>query len=568
MRWSQLYVPTLREDPADADAVSHRLLVRGGFVRQLMAGHYSLLPLAVRVRSKIVDIIREEMIAIGAQEFILPALHPAEIWQRSGRWEVMGEEMFRLKDRKGADLALGMTHEEIFTVLSQELRSYRDLPQIWYQFQTKFRDEARPKSGLLRVREFTMKDSYSFDIAAEGLDRSFDLHKGAYERIFERLGLPAIAVQASSGSMGGSASVEFMSPSEAGEDLVVRCPGCGYAANTEKATSALAAVADGPGLDAPEPFDTQEARTIEELTRLHDVSSERQIKTLVYVVDDQLTLVLMRGDHTLVEQKLIDTLAATALRPATAEEIQAALGASPGSLGAVGVTGLTVLADEALRGRTDMTTGANTDGVHLRGVSVERDLAVQRWADLREVTSGEPCPQCGTALEVVRTIEVGHIFKLGRKYTETLGVNVLGPDGDRVVPIMGSYGIGVERALASIVETHHDEKGIVWPVAVAPFEVAVVVLGSSDERVTEAAETLYRQLRGERVDVLLDDRDERPGVKFRDVELVGIPYRITVGARGLAEGVVEVTTRATGETQLVPVAEAVEHVRKLLPADV
>ncbi|PYC77340.1 proline--tRNA ligase [Streptomyces tateyamensis] len=566
MRWSQLYVPTLREDPADADAVSHRLLVRGGFVRQLMAGHYSLLPLAVRVRAKIVDVIREEMTAIGAQEFVLPAMHPAEVWQRTGRWEVMGEEMFRLKDRKGADMALGMTHEEIFTVLSQELRSYRDLPQLWYQFQTKFRDEARPKSGLLRVREFTMKDSYSFDAADEGLDHSFDLHRGAYERIFERLGLPAIAVQASSGSMGGSASVEFMSPSDAGEDLVVRCLGCGYAANTEKATSALAAVTDGPGLDMPERFDTPDARTIDELARLHCVPAERQIKTLVYVVDDQLTLVLLRGDHSLVEQKLIDTLAATAVRPATAEEIQAALGASPGSLGAVGVTGLPILADEALRGRTDMTTGANTDGVHLRGLSVERDIAVQRWADLREVVSGEPCPACGEPLEVVVTIEVGHIFKLGRKYTETLGVTVLGPDGDRVVPTMGSYGIGVERAMASIVETHHDEKGIVWPVSVAPFEVAVVALGVTDATVAEAAEDLYRQLRAERVDVLLDDRNERPGVKFSDVELVGIPYRITVGARGLAEGTVEVTTRATGETQLVPVAQAVEHVRKLLTA--
>ncbi|MEV1006311.1 proline--tRNA ligase [Streptomyces sp. NPDC049881] len=568
MRWSQLYVPTLREDPADADAVSHRLLVRGGYVRQLMAGHYSLLPLAVRVRSKIVEIIRQEMAAIGSQEFILPAMHPAEVWQRSGRWEVMGEEMFRLKDRKGADLALGMTHEEIFTVLSQELRSYRDLPQMWYQFQTKFRDEARPKSGLLRVREFTMKDSYSFDIEPDGLDHSFDLHKGAYERIFARLGLPAIGVRASSGSMGGSASVEFMSPSEAGEDLVVRCPRCDYAANTEKATSALPVVEDGPGLDVPERFDTPLARTIDDLTRHHGVGPQSQIKTLVYVVDDQLTLILVRGDHNLVEQKLIDTLAAKVIRPATAEEIQVALGAAPGSLGAVGVTGIPVLADEALRGRTAMTTGANTDGVHLRGVSMERDIAVDRWADLREVAAGEPCPECGTPLEVVRTIEVGHIFKLGRKYTETLGVSVLGPEGDRVVPIMGSYGIGVERALASVVETHHDEKGIVWPVAVAPFEVAVVILNVSDEKVTEAAEDLYERLAGQRVDVLLDDRNERPGVKFRDVELIGIPYRVTVGARGLADGTVEVTTRATGETLSVPVAGVVEHVRKLLSAAV
>ncbi|WP_369183462.1 proline--tRNA ligase [Streptomyces sp. Y1] len=566
MRWSQLYVPTLRQDPADADAVSHRLLVRGGFVRQLMAGHYSLLPLAVRVRAKIMDVIREEMAAIGTQEFVLPTVHPAEIWERSGRSEVIGEEMFRLRDRKGADLVLGVTHEEIFTVLAQELRSYRDLPQMWFQFQTKFRDEPRPKSGLLRVREFTMKDSYSFDLDEAGLDRAFRLHRAAYERIFARIGLPAVAVHASSGVMGGSESVEFMSPAEAGEDRVVRCPGCGYAANTEKATSALPAVADGPGPDAPERFDTPDARTIEELARLHGVPAERQVKTLVYVVDGQLTLVLLRGDHALAEQKLVDTLAARALRPATPEEIQEALGASPGSLGAVGVTDLPVLADEALRGRTDLTTGANTDGVHLRGVSVERDLAVRRWADLREVAAGEACPRCGEPLEVVVTIEVGHIFKIGRKYTEALGVSVLGPDGERVAPVMGSYGIGVERALAAVVETHHDDKGIVWPVAVAPFEAVVTVLGSTDATVAETAEALYRQLRAERVDALLDDRDERPGVKFRDAELIGIPYRITVGARGLAGGTVEITARATGETRAVPLAEAADHVRKLLTA--
>ena len=569
MRWSQLYVPTLRQDPADADAVSHRLLLRGGYIRQLMAGHYSLLPLAVRTRAKIVDIIRAELSAIGAQEFILPTMHPAEIWHRSGRWDVMGEEMFRLKDRKGADLALGMTHEEIFTTLAQELRSYRDLPQIWYQFQTKFRDEPRPKSGLIRVREFTMKDSYSFDLDEAGLDRAFDLHHAAYTRIFAWLGIPAIPVQASSGSMGGSTSVEFMCPSDAGEDLIVRCTGCGYAANVEKATSALAPVTDNPALGTPEPFDTPDARTIDELARRHGVTAEHQIKTLVYAVDEQITLVLMRGDHALVEQKLIDALGAKTVRPAQPDEIQAALGASPGSLGAVAATltggpGLPVVADEALRGRTGMTTGANRDGVHLRGVDLARDVAVGRWADLREVTAGEPCPTCGTPLEVVRTVEVGHIFKLGRKYTEILGVSVLGPEGDRVVPVMGSYGIGVERALACVVESHHDDRGIVWPTAVAPFEVALVTLGKGDEAVAAAGQDLYDRLRGERVEVLWDDRDERPGVKFSDVELVGIPYRVTVGARGLAAGTVEVTVRATGESTAVPLAEAVQHLRSLV----
>jgi prolyl-tRNA synthetase len=566
MRWSQLYTPTLREFPADADAVSHRLLVRAGFIRQLMAGHYSLLPLAVRVRAKVIEVIRQEMTRIGGQEFVLPAMHPAEIWHKSGRWDVMGEEMFRLRDRRGADLALGMTHEEIFTTLAQELSSYRDLPQVWYQFQTKFRDEPRPKSGLIRVREFTMKDSYSFDADAAGLDDAFDRHYAAYVRIFARLGIPAIPVQASSGSMGGSASVEFMCPSASGEDLVVRCEPSGYAANVEKATSALAAIEDGPGLPAPEPFDTPDARTIDELARQHGVPADRQIKTLVYVLDDQLTLVLMRGDHGLVEQKLVDATGAHAVRPAQPDEIREALGASPGSLGAVGVTELPVIADEALRGRRAMSTGANIDGVHLRGVDVARDLTVGSWADLREVRAGEPCPDCGLPLEVVRTIEVGHIFKLGRKYTEALDVSVLGADGERIVPIMGCYGIGVERAMAAIIETRNDDKGIIWPVEVAPFEVAVVLLNIDDEPARKAAEDIYAKLTGDRVDVILDDRDQRPGAKFKDTELIGIPFRITVGTRGLANGTVEITTRATGETAIVAVEDAAGHVRELVTA--
>jgi len=551
MRWSQAYVPTLRQDPADAEAASHRLLVRAGFVRQLMAGHYMLLPLAVRVRARIIGVIREEMDRIGAQEFLLPAMHPAEIWRRSGRWEVMGDELFRVRDRKGADIALGMTHEEVVTTLALELRSYRDLPQRWYQFQTKFRDEPRPKGGLLRVREFTMKDSYSFDLDADGLDRSFDLHHQAYARSFERLGIPAIPVQASSGSMGGSASVEFMCPSEAGEDLVVRCPACGYAANVEKATAAVSGVADGPGPPAPEPFPTPGARTIEDLARDFDAPADRQVKTLVYLVDGRPTLVLLRGDHALVEQKLFDATGATTIRPAHPDEVREALGASPGSLGAVGVHDLPVVADRALSGRRDLFTGANVDDVHLRGVDVDRDLRVDRWADLREVAAGEPCPVCGRPLEVLRAIEVGHIFKLGYRYAEALGLSVLGPDGGAVRPIMGSYGIGIERAMAAIVECHHDDAGIVWPVAVAPFAVAVVALDPGDPEVMRVADAIADRLAAAGADVLVDDRDERPGVKFRDAELIGFPFRVTVGARDLAKGTVEVTRRDTGERQAV-----------------
>lgn len=566
MRWSQLYIPTLREDPADADAASHRLLLRAGFIRQLMAGHYSLLPLGVRVRAKIINVIREEMNRIGGQEFLLPSMQPAQIWEKSGRLAVMGEEMFRLRDRKGAEIVLGMTHEEIFANVALELSSYRELPQFWYQFQTKFRDEPRPKSGLLRVREFTMKDSYSFDIDEAGLDVSFEAHRGAYERIFDRLGIPAIGVEASSGNMGGSDSVEFMCPSEAGEDMVARCGNCDYAANLEKATSALPAIEDGPGPAVPERLPTPGVRTIDDLARQYGKPADRQIKTLVYVIDGQLTLVLLRGDHPLAEQKLADAAGVGDIRPAQADEIREALGASPGSLGAVAITGLPIIADLALQGRRNMTTGANVDDMHLTGVDVERDIPVGRWADLREVRAGEPCPRCGGPLEIIRAIEVGHIFKLGRKYTTVLGVSVLGPDGASIIPIMGSYGIGVERAMAVIAEVHHDDVGLTWPVQVAPAEVTVVLLSPQDEATAAAAESLYAQLQATGADVLLDDRDERPGVKYRDAELVGIPCRVSVGRRDLAEGLVEITSRATGEKERVPVEQAVKYVQEFLSA--
>jgi prolyl-tRNA synthetase len=564
MRWSQLHIPTLREDPADADAASHRLLLRAGFIRQLMAGHYSLLPLGMRVRAKVIAIIREEMNGIGGQEFLLPSMQPASIWEKSGRLSVMGEEMFRLKDRKGADTVLGMTHEEIFTTLAAELSSYRELPQFWYQFQVKFRDEPRPKSGLIRVREFTMKDSYSFDLDEAGLDASFDAHRGAYERIFARLGIPAIAVEASSGNMGGSDSIEFMCPTPAGEDVVARCPDCGYAANLEKATSALAAVTDEAGPAAPQRLDTPGVRTIEDLDKLHGVSAERQIKTLVEVIDGQLTLVLLRGDHPLADQKLLDATGATTIRPAQPEEIVAALGASPGSLGAVGVTGLPIIADLAVRDRRSMTTGANTDDVHLTGVDVARDISVGTWADLREVAAGEPCPRCGGVLELIQAVEVGHIFKLGRKYTTVLGVTVLGPDGAAITPVMGSYGIGVERAIAAIAEAHHDDSGLVWPVQVAPAEATVILLSTRDEAARAAATSLYQDLLAAGVDTVLDDREERPGVKFKDAELTGIPFRLTVGSRDLADGLIEITSRATGEKERVAVASAVGHLRAQL----
>ena len=559
MRWSSVFIPTLRDAPAEAEAASHRLLVRGGFIRQLQSGHYSMLPLGWRVHQKVAEIIRQEMDAIGGQEFLLPAMHPASVWQASGRWESMGDEMFRLTDRKGADLALGMTHEEVFATISQELNSYRELPQLWYQIQWKFRDEPRPKSGLLRVREFAMKDSYSFDLDDEGLDRSFDLHHDAYQRIFQRLDLDARPVEASSGAMGGSASIEFMVASGAGEDDVAVCDGCGYAANVERASAALEPLDNQSSGDTPESFPTPGVRTIAALAELGH-PPVHQIKTLVYRIDGALTLILLRGDHSFLEQKFTDATGAAEVIPAGVDEIRAALGASPGSLGAVGVAKLPIYADEALRGRSGMTTGANVDDQHLEGVDVDRDIAVDHWVDVRSILDGEACTACGEPLRVVRCIEAGHIFKLGRKYAEAMKVTVLDGEGISRVPTMGSYGIGVGRAMATVAETHHDENGLLWPMSIAPYEVVLTVVKVDHDESMAVAERLYGELRTAGVDVLLDDRNGRPGVKFADAELVGIPLRVAIGPRGLDSGQLEFTVRSSGETVDVPIEEVVARV--------
>ena len=560
MRWSTSFIPTLRDDPADAEAISHKLLVRGGFARQLMAGVYSLLPLGLRVVHKVEKIAREEMTRIGGQEFQLPAIHPSELWKRSGRWESVGEEMFRLQDRRGTDLALGMTHEEIFAHLAGELRSYKHLPQIWYQIQKKFRDEARPKSGLLRVREFTMKDSYSLDLDSEGLDAAFDSHFEAYRRFFRRCGVEPVAVEASSGVMGGSQSVEFMVRSDAGEDWIALCAACGYAANLEKATSSLPAISDGESATECEKFATPGVKTIKDLVDFSEggVAADRQVKTLVYRADGQTLLILLRGDHALAEQKLLDSVEAQEIRPASEKETRAALGASPGSLGAVGVQDCIVVIDEALRGRCNMVTGANDDGFHLRGVEIERDIEARAWMDLREVTAGETCPMCEAVLSIEKTIEVAHIFKLGTHYSELMDAKVLDDSGTPQPIVMGSYGIGMERTMASIVESSFDDAGIVWPVNVAPFEVVVTVLNPKDVKVSEVAEHLYESLQAAGVDAIIDDRDERPGVKFKDAELVGIPYRLTVGPKGLKNGVIEFVRRKTGESRDLLVDRAAE----------
>lgn len=545
MRWSQAFIPTLREAPTDAEAVSHKLLVRGGFIRRLAAGSYTMLPLGQRVRLKVGQIIREEMDAIGGQEMMLPTLHPAEIWKQSDRYDLMGENLFKLVDRKGTDLVLGMTEEEIFAMLATELFSYRDLPQIWYQMHTKFRDEPRPKSGLLRIREFTMKDAYTLDIDAPGLDTGFDKHYEAYKRIFARMGLDAVDVEASSGAMGGRESREFVVKSDAGEDWIVTCETCDYRANREKATSALVDIDDSES-EGLERFPTRGLRTIATLAEAHpDIAApERQIKTLVYFVDSEPVLALLRGDHDLEEQKLLDATATSEGRPAQVEEIRELLGADPGSLGAVGVEGIRVFADTALQGRHNLTTGANEDDWHYRGVDPERDMAVTEWVDLRTVKSGERCVQDGGSLDLWKGIEVGHIFKLGTKYSEAFGAYVQDEAGASHPIIMGSYGIGLERGMAAVVEANHDDHGIVWPVSVAPYEVVITVVRPDDEATMAAADRLYDDFASAGIEVLLDDRDERPGVKFADSELIGIPFRVTVGPKGVSSGVAEVTERA------------------------
>jgi prolyl-tRNA synthetase len=577
MRWSEFFIPTLREDPADAEVVSHRLLLRAGLVRQLAAGIYSYLPLAQRVILKIEQILREEMNRIGGQEFYLPALNPREIWNETGRWDVMGENMFRLRDRKGADLCLGMTHEEVFTSIARnELRSYKQLPQVWYQIQVKFRDEPRPKSGLLRVRQFIMKDAYSFDIDQAGLDHSFQQQRDAYRRIFDRCGLKYTIVEASSGAMGGSASNEFMVKTEAGEDMIAACDTCDYAANLEKATSKLPEVRDGIGLDAPVEFPTPGVRTIEDLAKFPGgASADQQIKTLVYAVEMTIgsvfVLALLRGDHQLHETKLSDALHGAEVRPAHPEEIFDLLGAHAGSLGGVGAKQkarergieIRILADNALRGRRNMTTGANRDDHHLRGVHISRDIPVDQWVDLRTVSSGEGCPQCDTGrLEVSKALEIGHIFKLGTKYSEAMGARVLNQDGKEIPIVMGSYGIGVERILASAIELHHDADGIIWPKTIAPFDCVVTVTNTKQEELRAAGERLYKALQQAGLDVLLDDREERAGVKFKDADLIGIPYRITVGKK-MGDEVVELFDRRTKKSEDVRLSEIVERIQAL-----
>jgi prolyl-tRNA synthetase len=543
MRWSQAFIPTLREAPAEAEAPSHQLLLRAGYIRQVAAGVYAYLHLAQRSLLKISRIIREEMSLIGAQEFYLPALNPAELWQATGRWNL--DVIFKLKDRNQHDLCLGITHEEEMTTLARgELRSYKQLPQIWYQIQEKFRDEPRPKGGLLRTRQFTMKDSYSFDLDEAGLEVSYQKHVAAYTRIFQRTGVRWLFVEAYSGMMGGKVSGEFTAPAESGEDLIAVCA-CGYAANLEKADANPAPVEDLPGNLPPEPFPTPGQKTIDDLARFTGETPARMIKTLVYIAESRPVVILLRGDHTLSETKLATALGTEVFRPATADAALALHGAHLGSLGPVGLKpGVRILADLALEGRKNMIAGANADDRHLRNVTPGRDFQAE-FRDLRVVMAGDLCKSCGRPLQVTPAIELGHVFKLGRRYSEALHAAVLDANGQEAVLVMGSYGIGLERILAAAVEQNHDQDGMFLPRAIAPFDVVLTVANMDDEALRTAGEKFYSELRARSVDVLFDDRNERPGVKFKDADLIGIPFRVTLGKRKFQQGLAEVLERST-----------------------
>ncbi|HEX6495004.1 MAG TPA: proline--tRNA ligase [Acidobacteriaceae bacterium] len=558
-RWSQLFIPTLREAPADAEVASHKFLLRSGYIRQLSAGVYSYLLLGQRSLNKIIAIVRNEMDKIG-QEFFLPALLPRDLLEESGRWTIFGDNLFRLKDRKGADVCLGMTHEEVVTSIARnELRSYKQLPQIWYQIQTKFRDEPRPRSGLLRVRQFTMKDAYSFDMDAAGLDESYRKHDQTYRAIFTRCGLSFIVVEADSGAMGGSGSQEFMVYTDAGEDLIASCAQCGYAANIEKATSKLVPVEDlaPTGDGKPERIHTPGKAAIADIVAFLNMLPQHDIKALAYMALGnngkwKPIAVFLRGDHSVNEAKLLNVTGARELRYMETEELQTWFKGPAGYLGPVGLSAakealgedLTMVLDTALEGRRNMVAGANELDYHYRNITPGRDFTPTVTADIRNAEEGEGCPDCGAPLRVAKAVEIGHIFKLGNRYSESMGARVLDAEGQEVILTMGCYGIGMERILTAAVEQNHDDNGFWLPPSIAPFDVIVTVTNITDVALLSTGEKLARDLEAAGFDVLLDDRDERAGVKFKDADLIGVPYRINVGKKA-AEGLVELVTRAT-----------------------
>jgi prolyl-tRNA synthetase len=555
MRFSKMLIPTLRETPADAEAISHILMLRAGYIRQLAAGLYIYLPLGLRVTRRIHKILREEMNAIGAQEIALPALHPAEIWQETGRWYEIGDEMFRLKDRTGRDMCLGMTHEEIMTWLAvREIRSYRNLPQVWYQIQTKLRDEARPKSGVLRTREFLMKDSYSFDADEEGLERNYQLHAGAYQKIFSRCGLKFHMVQSDPGMMGGATSHEFMAPSPAGEDEVVICDSCGYAANVELALSNPKKVEVMEW--EFEEVHTPEKRTVQEVSNFLKLKPEYFIKSLLVISDNGPVIALVRGDQELHEKKLNRIIGKH--RPAHKEEVKEVLGVEAGFIGPLNQK-IRIIADTCLQ-EGMYVSGANKPHYHVKGIRPGKDFTAE-WHDITLAKYGDLCAQCNSPIRIERVIEIGNIFKLGKKYSVPLKAFYLDEKGEEKPIIMGSYGIGPARIAAAAIEQNNDKDGMIWPKSIAPFDIEILPLNMNDAKTLEVAEKLYSALTENGIEVLMDDRDERAGVKFKDADLIGIPAHIIIGEKNLKEGLVEIKDRRTKEVKKVKVEEVTEKVK-------
>ncbi len=566
MRWKNSFIPTLKEDPQEAEAASHKLMVRAGLIRRLTAGAYTYLPMGYRALRKAAGIVREEMARAGATEILMPALQPPELWKKTGRYEDIGDVMIKYKDRHGKEIALGPTHEEVVTdLVAREVRSYKDLPLNLYQIQTKFRDEVRPRFGVVRSCEFIMKDAYSFDVDADKMEESYKKMYDAYCRIFDRCGLKYISVEADPGLMGGTVSHEFMVPSDIGEDRIVVCPSCGYAASTEVAKVKAKEKTSGKKGKAGsvKEVETPGMSTVQDVSGFMKVKPSDLIKTLVYVADGEPVAVLIRGDHEANETKIKNHLKAKSFELAGERKVEEVTGGPMGFTGPVGLS-IKILADNAIRGKMNAVTGANKKDTHLRDVSADRDFRVDEWIDARVITAGDPCPKCGADIELKYAIEVGHTFKLGTKYSGSLGATFLDENGKEQVMVMGCYGIGVNRILASLIERSHDKDGIIWPVSLSPCEVVVIPVKREDKELFSEAERIYEKLLESGIDVILDDREKSPGVKFKDADLVGFPLQIVVGEKGLKQGGVEVKNRASGKKELVKKGKVLEHVKDFL----
>ena len=566
MRWTQSLIPTLKEDPQDAEVISHKLMMRGALIRKLISGAYSYLPLGVRVLEKVETIIREELNGVGAQEVLLPAIHPPEIWKKTGRYDLLGEVLIKFKDRHGKECVLGPTHEEIITdLVANNVRSYRELPLILYQIQTKFRDEPRPRFGVMRTSEFIMKDAYSFDCDTVGMEASYKKMYDAYCRIFERCGLPYIPVEADPGMMGGGVSHEFMVPSAAGEDRIVICEKCKYAASTQvaKCESGKSGVSKEKRMPIAQ-VETPGITTIEKVSELLKVEQARLVKTLIYKADDKIVALLIRGDYEANEVKLKNYLKCTTLELADQKTIEDVTLAPVGFSGPVGLRNVRIVADNSVKGMVNFITGANKKDAHIINVNMDRDFEVKEFGDLRMITEQDGCPACGKPIKIAQAIEIGHTFKLGTKYSEVLGAKILDKDGKENTVVMGCYGIGVNRIIATLIESSNDKDGIIWPLSIAPYRIIIIALNMEDKKVKDIADEAYKKLSKAGYDVLYDDRPESAGVKFKDADLVGIPIKIIVGSKNAKNDMVEVKDRKTAKIDQIAAKDLLSHIKTII----